>query len=102
MRGCAIGKHRIERQVEDLLLVGDMPVEAHDARTETVGETAHLQAVDTLGVQQFDRGRHDALQRQGRLAARLPPDRGCRLLHPWGAFALPAVPFDCHASTLLI
>lgn len=63
-RRCAIFEHRIQRQIEDRLFVVDVPIEAHRACAEAIGQATHLQSVDALGIQQLHRGRHDPFQRE--------------------------------------
>ena len=76
LRRSAIFEHRVERQIKDLFLVVDVPIKAHRARSQAIGQPTHRQSVYSFGVQQFDRGRHDAFQRERRFTAAAPARTG--------------------------
>jgi len=101
LRRSAISEHRVERQIEDLLLAVDMPIKAHHARTDAIGQPAHRQSVDAFGVQQFHCARHDAFKGKRRFTARLLPGVQ-RHICPSGTFAWGVATFGCHLSSSLV
>ncbi len=55
------GEHRVESEVEDVVLGGHVPIEAGRMGTEPLREAAHAQFLHAVAVQQLNSGGDDPL-----------------------------------------
>src|SRR5262249_19533455 len=56
-----LGENDVEHPVEEVVLVGDVPVEGHRLETELVTEAPHRHRLDARPGGELDRGLEDAI-----------------------------------------
>ena len=76
-----LADHPVERELQELVLAADVPVEGGRRGAELVGDAPHAGGIEPLGVDDAERGLDDSLPAQGRARRRTrpPPARPGRL-----------------------